>query len=214
MPRKSGAKKGSKNPTTDAAAVAGDAPVADVAVVADATNATGDVQAAGATDAAAQESGPEVSCTDQMSQLIVDLDKLAKITRHLANSMKKVKKAHEKEIKSAEKVAKGKKKKPRDPNAPKRAPSGFNKAAPLSKELSKFLGLDAKAELSRPDVTKRITKYIKDNNLQNDTNKREILPDKKLGKLLSGPTDGSALTFFNLQKYIKHHFPKGTKMAA
>lgn len=214
MPRKSGAKKGSKNLADPAAA--GDAPAADVAVAdaaADVQVVAGDAQPA-ADAAAAQESGPEVSCTDQMSQLIVDLDKLAKITRHLANSMKKVKKAHEKEIKSAEKVAKGKKKKPRDPNAPKRAPSGFNKAAPLSKELSKFLGLDAKAELSRPDVTKRITKYIKDNNLQNDTNKREILPDKKLGKLLSGPTDGTALTFFNLQKYIKHHFPKGTKMAA
>ena len=150
----------------------------------------------------------ESCCSDQLSQLILDLDKLAKITRGLANTMKKVKKVHDKEVKNLEKVAKGKKKKPRDPNAPKRAPSGFNKPAPLSKELCKFLGVDAKTELSRPDVTKRITKYIKDHNLQNDSNKREILPDKKLGKLLSGPTDDSALTFFNLQKYIKHHFPK------
>lgn len=158
--------------------------------------------------AADVEEKQESSCSDQMGQLIMDLEKLAKITRGLANQMKKVKKVHDKEVKHLEKAAKGKKKKARDPNAPKRAPSGFNKPAPLSAELCKFLGVDKKTELSRPDVTKRITKYIKEHNLQNEANKREILPDKKLGKLLSGPTDGTALTFFNLQKYIKHHFPK------
>ena len=148
------------------------------------------------------------TCSECMVQLITDLDKLAKITRGLANSMKKAKRAHDKELKAALKLSKGKRKKPRDANAPKRAPSGFNKPGPLSKELCKFLGVDGKTEMSRPEVTKEITAYIKKHTLQNEANKREILPDKKLGKLLSGPTDGTSLTFFNLQKYIKHHFPK------
>jgi chromatin remodeling complex protein RSC6 len=155
------------------------------------------------------------NCVDSMNVLIADLEKLAKITRGLANNMKKVKKAHERELKAVSKANKGgKKKRSRDPDAPKRAPSGFNKPAPLSKDLCKFLGVDAKVELSRPAVTKQITKYIKDNKLQNESNKREIVPDKKLSKLLSGPTDGEALTFFNLQKYIKHHFPNSVAKAA
>jgi chromatin remodeling complex protein RSC6 len=162
-------------------------------------------------DEAVESAGAEEdtqNCVESMNVLITDLEKLAKITRGLANNMKKVKKAHERELKSVSKTNKGgKKKRSRDPDAPKRAPSGFNKPAPLSKDLCKFLGVDAKAELSRPAVTKQITKYIKDNKLQNESNKREIVPDKKLSKLLSGPTDGESLTFFNLQKYIKHHFP-------
>jgi chromatin remodeling complex protein RSC6 len=154
------------------------------------------------------------TCVDSMNVLIADLEKLAKITRGLANNMKKVKKAHERELKVASKITKGsKKKRNRDPDAPKRAPSGFNKPAPLSKDLCKFLGVDAKVELSRPAVTKQITKYIKDNKLQNEANKREIVPDKKLSKLLSGPTNGEPLTFFNLQKYIKHHFPNSVAKA-
>ena len=161
-----------------------------------------------ATDATVAEEVKVPTCSESMVQLIIDLDKLAKITRGLANSMKKAKRAHDKELKAALKLSKGKRKKPRDPNAAKRAPSGFNKAGPLSLELCKFLGVDKKTEMSRPEVTKEITAYIKKHTLQNEANKREILPDKKLGKLLSGPTDGTSLTFFNLQKYIKHHFPK------
>jgi chromatin remodeling complex protein RSC6 len=157
-------------------------------------------------DAAPED--PVPTCSELMAGLVTDMEKLAKITRGLCNSLKKAKRAHDKELKAALKAAKGKKK-VKDPNAPKRAPSGFNKPAPLSSELCKFLGVDKKIEMTRPAVTKMITAYIKEHNLQNPANKREIVPDKKLGKLLSGPTDkDEALSFFNLQKYIKHHFPK------
>jgi chromatin remodeling complex protein RSC6 len=200
MPRKTTTKTSkTAEPVADAA------PVVDVAPVVVAAN----------DDAAAAVEEDSQSCLESMNVLIADLEKIAKITRGLANNMKKVKKAHEREVKAASKANKGgKKKRSRDPDAPKRAPSGFNKPAPLSKDLCKFLGVDAKAELSRPAVTKQITKYIKDNKLQNETNKREIVPDKKLSKLLSGPTDGEPLTFFNLQKYIKHHFPNSAATKA
>ena len=150
----------------------------------------------------------QISADEKMLQIITDIEKLSRIIRGFASDLKKVKRAYTKEHRGLEKMAKGKKKRARDPNAPPRAPSGFNKPGPLSKDLCKFLKVPDNTELSRPDVTKRLTHYIKENNLQNETNKREILPDKKLAKLLSGPTDGTSLTFFNLQKYIKHHFPK------
>ena len=222
MPRKSNKKTTEPAVTQDSTVVSGTAAVtaADAAIVVDvATNvvAAGAAVVANAADAADVDLDDNRSCADAMSELIEDLEKLAKVTRGIANKMKKAKKAHDREMKGAMKVSKGAKKtkRPRDPDAPKRAPSGFNKAAPLSKDLCKFLGVDAKTEMSRPAVTKQITKYIKDNNLQNDKNKREIVPDKKLSKLLSGPTDSNEpLTFFNLQKYIKHHFPRASKVAA
>jgi chromatin remodeling complex protein RSC6 len=156
-----------------------------------------------------EETVEQVTADEKMSQLITDIESLARIVRGVASDLKKVRRAYTKEHRNLEKAAKGKKKRNRDPNAPPRAPSGFNKPGPLSKDLCKFLKVPAGTELSRPDVTKRLTQYIKAHNLQNEENKREILPDKYLAKLLSGPTDGTPLTFFNLQRYIKHHFPKG-----
>jgi chromatin remodeling complex protein RSC6 len=147
-----------------------------------------------------------ITADEKMLLMISDVEKLARIIRGLASDLKKVKRAYAKEHKGLEKQVKGKKKRVRDPNAPPRAPSGFNKPGPLSKDLCKFLKVPETTLLSRPDVTKRLTTYIKENNLQNEANKREILPDKKFAKLLTGPTDGTPLTFFNLQKYIKHNF--------
>ena len=99
---------------------------------------------------------------------------------------------------------KGGKKMPKDPNAPKKDPSGFAKPQKVSEELTKFLSIPADEEIARTEVTKRIVKYIQEKNLQNPENKREILLDAPLKKLLA--VDGP-ITFFQLQIYMKHHFP-------
>ena len=57
----------------------------------------------------------------------------------------------------------------------------ISKPQPLSKELSTFVG---QAEMSRGDVMKKVWEYIKSKNLQNPTNKREILCDATLEALL------------------------------
>ena len=89
----------------------------------------------------------------------------------------------------------------------KRPPSGFAKPALISDELCCFLGTPSGTEMARTEVTKLITSYIKEHNLQNAANKREIAPDAKLKNLLN-INKGDVLTFFNLQKYMKVHFPK------
>jgi chromatin remodeling complex protein RSC6 len=89
----------------------------------------------------------------------------------------------------------------------KRTPSGFAKPALISDELCSFLGKPSGTEMARTEVTKHITSYIKENNLQNAANKREIAPDAALKTLLNIGKDDT-LTFFNLQKYMKVHFPK------
>ena len=69
------------------------------------------------------------------------------------------------------------------------------------------MGKPQGTELARTEVTKYITGYVKDHNLQDPEFKRRILPDAKLRKLL-GVKKSEELTYFNLQKYMKHHFPK------
>lgn len=96
---------------------------------------------------------------------------------------------------------------------PKRAPSGFAKPALISKELCSFLGQPEGTEMARTEVTKHLTTYIKEHNLQDEANKRKIIPDAKLKKLLNlAPSD--EVTYFNLQKYMKVHFPKPASATA
>lgn len=94
-----------------------------------------------------------------------------------------------------------------DENAPKKAPSGIVKPTNISDEMCSFMGKSAGTQLARTEVTKFITGYIKQHNLQDSVSKRNINPDAKLKSLLAIP-DGETLTYFNLQKYMKVHFPK------
>ena len=63
--------------------------------------------------------------------------------------------------------------------------------------------------MSRQNVTTTINKYVKDNNLQNPENRRYILLESdaglKLKALLRDPDQ--PLTFFNIQRYLKPHYP-------
>ena len=86
------------------------------------------------------------------------------------------------------------------------------KPVSLSKEMCKFTGWEKDCPKSRVDVTKFICKYIREKELQNPSDRRIILPDDKLKKLLS--IDGSEsdpLTYYSLQKKIQHHFNKDDK---
>jgi len=91
-----------------------------------------------------------------------------------------------------------------------RAPSGFVKPTRISDELAKFLDKPSGTEMARTDVTRDVNKYIRANNLQDKENGRKINPDPKLATLLKlKKTD--ELTYFNLQKYMSHHFAKAVK---
>jgi chromatin remodeling complex protein RSC6 len=86
--------------------------------------------------------------------------------------------------------------------------SGFLKPVQISKEMAKFTGWDPALSRSRVDVTKHICKYIKDNDLQNPKDRREILADDKLKKLLAydPKKDDKPLTYYKIQSYLKPHF--------
>jgi chromatin remodeling complex protein RSC6 len=61
--------------------------------------------------------------------------------------------------------------------------------------------------MARTEVSKEINAYIRANKLQDKDNGRKIIPDAKLSTLLkTQPSD--ELTYFNLQRFMKHHFIK------
>lgn len=144
-----------------------------------------------------------VSTTPSDFQVVLgELDSALAVIKSLRQRVAKLDKQVQREAKAAAKKG-TRKKRVIDPNA---EPSGFAKPGPVSSELRSFLGLGPDDLIARTEVTQRINKYCKDNSLQIPTDKRHIKPDAPLRKLLKiGLKDD--LTFFNLQKYMKIHFP-------
>ena len=148
----------------------------------------------------------EVSLTpymDDFTSLVSDLDTALNTIRSLKARVQKLEKQVHRDHKANLKKMKGRKRRVVDPNA---QPSGFAKPGPVSEELRKFLKLDKGELIARTAVTKGINAYCKENNLQDESDKRKINADPALRKLLKmGSND--ELTFFNLQTYMKVHFP-------
>ncbi len=117
--------------------------------------------------------------------------------------------------KDAGKMEKEMTKKPKRSQSTKRKePSGFARPTDISDELAIFLGVEPGLQLARTEVTKRITAHIKERKLQRESNKREIDLDKPGAEELKALLEPDAtLTFFNLQRYLKKHFPKKEKPA-
>lgn len=67
-----------------------------------------------------------------------------------------------------------------------------------SESLQAVIGLE---ECSRPQVVANMWKYIKSNNLQNPSNKKNILCDDKL-KVLFGKEE---ITMFEMNKLLSQH---------
>ena len=112
--------------------------------------------------------------------------KLKKLTEHYDKLMKK-------------KKAKG--------NGSNRIKSGINKESPISKEMCDFLKVREGSLVARTEVTTAINKYIKANDLQKPENRRLIVLDKVLSKLLK-LEEKIEITFFDLPKYMNFHFIK------
>jgi len=111
----------------------------------------------------------------------------------------------QKEVLKERKELKKKEQKHKKKSGKKKVPSGFAKPSLISNELSSFLNLPDDSQLARTDVTSKVIAYIKEKDLQNPENKKQILLDEPLTKLLQ-PADEDVITFFNLQTHLKKHF--------
>jgi upstream activation factor subunit UAF30 len=114
----------------------------------------------------------------------------------------------QKEVMRERKESKKKESKIKKKSDKKKNPSGITKPSLISPELSKFLGLPLGELIPRTDVTSKIISYVKEHNLQDPKDKRNILPDDKLKELLQ-PGD-TVVSFFNIQTFMKNHFPSST----
>ncbi|XP_065853035.1 protein TRI1 [Euphorbia lathyris] len=82
--------------------------------------------------------------------------------------------------------------------------AGILKPFPVSPALSDFLGTP---EASRAGAVKQIWAYIKQNNLQNPANKKEIFCDAKLKSIFD---DKEKVGFLEIGKLLSQHFVKTT----
>ena len=89
--------------------------------------------------------------------------------------------------------------------APARAVS-FEMPVAISPALCKFMGHKEGTQESRINVTRFVNKYVKDHKLATGKN-HEIKPDAALRSLL-GTKEEDKLTYFNLQTFLKPHYPK------
>jgi chromatin remodeling complex protein RSC6 len=137
-----------------------------------------------------------------------DITSVMKTLQSNLNILKKEVLKERKEDKKKIEKTKSKSKNKADKKA-KKEPSGFANPSPISDELSSFLGLPVSSKMARTEVTSKLYAYVKEKNLQNPENKKQIIPDEALLKLIN-PDPSKPVTFFNIQAYIKHHFLPNT----
>jgi len=81
----------------------------------------------------------------------------------------------------------------------KKKQSKFMAPMKLSEELVAVVG---KGPMPRTEVTKKLWAYIKKNRLQDEKNKRNIIPDEKLAKVFGTK---KATNMFEMTKLVNKH---------
>jgi chromatin remodeling complex protein RSC6 len=143
----------------------------------------------------------------KLTELSAKVQQIASLLSSLKSDLKNVEKNYTRDMKAAQKASAKKRR-----NNGNRKPSGFVKPTRISDELASFLGKPVGTEMARTEVSKEINAYINVNSLQDKTNGRKIIPDAKLTQLLKIEKDDE-LTYFNLQRFMKHHFIKAEVVA-
>lgn len=177
-----------------------------------------------------EQTTPETQVTEtetvrsRLERLIKNKQELIADMKREIVELKRLQRDHDLAVKEASKRGK-KKRAVRDDSTP-RKPSGFASPVVVSNELYAFLanfGVKVGEPIARTDVTRYITTYIKDHNLQNPEHRREIVPDATLKKIFGEPmehkdpndtTSPKVFTYLKLQKYLSAHFPKSAAATA
>ena len=146
----------------------------------------------------------ETTATSKLAEFGAKLQQAAGFLSSMKADYKTLEKAVARELKNSQKASAKKRK-----NSGNRQPSGFIKPTLISDELAKFLGKAVGTEMARTEVSKEINDYVHAKGLQDKSNGRIILADASLSKLLNLQSTDQ-LTYFNLQRYLKHHFIKAT----
>ena len=122
----------------------------------------------------------------------------------LQNQIRSLEKTVKKNMKTLQREAK------KNRNKGNRKPSGFAVPTPISNELCDFMKRPRGSKVARTEVTQYIIRYIKENDLQYQQNRKIIKPNKELRSLLASKAKDE-VTYFNIQRYMNRHFEKKKK---
>lgn len=124
--------------------------------------------------------------------LTTQLNEMSKSTRGLQEELKSLHKL----VKQSDKSNRLKKKRPQ---------VKMN----LSNDLMKFLSVDNGTKLTKAEVMKSVSIYIKEKNLQVQEDKRKFIPDKVLSKIFGIiPKNAKNMTFVEINKHVSPHLTK------
>ena len=129
----------------------------------------------------------ETTIDDGFKSLTTMISEMSKSTRSIQDELKGLHKM----IKQTEKNSKIKVKRPQ---------VKMN----LSSQLEKFLVIGHGTQLTKAEVMKSISSYIKEKDLQIKEDRRKFLPNKELSKIF-GIKKPSNMTFVEINKHVSHH---------
>ena len=149
---------------------------------------------------------PTVSCNiaSKFAEIEDMFQNINLIITGYKGKIKALEKMVNREMKSSKKVKK----------TGNKTPVGFERLYLISDELAEFFKVPQGTEMSRPMFSSELKKYVKENSLEEPTNKNKILPDDKLIAVFKlTPEKISKLTYFNIQKEMSSHLSE-IKVAA
>merc|ERR1712179_715328 len=85
--------------------------------------------------------------------------------------------------------------------------SGLQKELAVSDDLAKILGTKKGEKISRPQCTKRLWAYLKENKLQDPQNKQWFTPDETMAPIFGT----EKIKCFSMAKYLKEHLTNPAK---
>jgi len=133
----------------------------------------------------------EINTSNQIDLQIQNvLTSLKQLNTNISSTMKAVQTLQKNYEKEVNKSKKGTKKPPPDVN--------------LNQEMAAFLGEEYPLKMTRGNVIKEISKYIRNNGLQVPENKKKFRPNDKLQDLLTIPNGVDELSFLQINKYVSN----------
>ena len=124
---------------------------------------------------------------DCFKTLSTQLNDMSKVTRSMQDDFKSLHKM----VKQIDKTTRNKKKRPQVKMS-------------ISQDLEKFLSIDKGTKLTKAEVMKSVSNYIKEKNLQIQEDKRRFLPNKELSKIF-GIKKPQNMTFVEINKHVSQH---------
>jgi len=151
---------------------------------------------------------PEITSSDMLKTILGNLNDQVTNMKNLMNVVRTVLKDTDRQTKELEKL-RNKRSRIKTERSANALPSGITKPVTISEELASFLKVSNGTLVPRNEVTKGVSAYVKLHGLSDPKNKQKFVLDdrptaKVLASLLGNPAED--VTYFNLQRYLKHHY--------